>query len=132
MNFRIAVKGFIIREGKLLLVKRRSNDVQTPSIWEIPGGRLELGENPFEGLKREVKEETNLDVIVGVPLGVKHFTRKDEQTITMIIFLCEAGGGEVKLSEEHTDYKWVEMEKAREEIDEFFVKEVDAYLKLKK
>ena len=55
-KFRIAVKSFIMNsENKLLLIKRRSNDVHKPGQWDIPGGRLELGEDPFLGLKRENK-----------------------------------------------------------------------------
>jgi len=54
-NFRVAAKSFVIKDNHLLLIKRRPNDVHKPGVWEIPGGRLEPGENPFEGLKRETK-----------------------------------------------------------------------------
>src|SRR5690242_1955170 len=98
-NFRIAVKAFIIKDDKLLLLKRRSNDVHKPGDWDIPGGRLELGEDPFLGLKRETKEETGLDITIQRPLDIHHFTRDDGQIITMLIFLCEPGAGEITLSE---------------------------------
>ena len=63
-EYRNAAKAFTIRDGKLLIVKREPKNVQTPGIWEIPGGRLEIGEDPVEGLKREMLEETGLEVEV--------------------------------------------------------------------
>ena len=110
LNFRLAVKAFIIDHGKLLLLKRRSNDVHKPGAWDIPGGRLEPGESPFDGLKREAQEEAGLDINIESPLDVHHFTRDDGQKITMIIFLCSLGTDrEINLSEEHQEYKWVEV-----------------------
>lgn len=106
-NFRISVKSFIVNDrDELLLVKRENGDTHCPGIWEIPGGRIELGEDPFEGLKRETKEETGLDVEVLNPLEIQHFTREDGQKITMIIFLCRPASDSVNLSEEHTDHEW--------------------------
>lgn len=110
INFRIAVKSFIVNnENKVLLIKRRSNDIHKPGQWDIPGGRLELGEDPFLGLKRETKEETNLDIDIVSPLHVQHFTRDDGQKITMLIFLCKPTNNNLKLSEEHTDYSWINL-----------------------
>lgn len=114
-NFRLAVKAFIVDQGKLLLIRRRSNDVHKPGQWDIPGGRLEVGENPFEGLKREAREEVGLDINIERPLDVHHFTRDDGQIITMLIFLCSLGQKkEIKLSEEHQEYKWVEPTREEE------------------
>lgn len=109
-NTRIAVKSVIIKEGKVLLIKRRPNDVHKPGQWEFPGGRLDVGEDPFEGLKRETREETRLEVEIEMPVDVHYFARDDGQVITMIIFLCRALSHEIKLSEEHTDYKWVDLD----------------------
>jgi len=129
-EFRISVKGFVVKDGKVLVVKRALDDVHKPGIYEPPGGRLELGENPFQGLMREVKEETGLDVEVLNPLGVKHFTREDGQKITMLIFLCKALNDEVKLTEEHCDFEWVEVDKAKDKLPDFFHEEVDRYKEL--
>lgn len=110
MDFRIAVKSFIVNnENKLLLIKRRSNDVHKPGQWDIPGGRLEPGEDPFLGLKRETKEETNIDINIISPLHIQHFTRDDKQKITMLIFLCNSNGSIIKLSQEHIDFNWINI-----------------------
>ena len=111
----IAAKGFIINDdNKLLIIKRRPNDVHSPNIWEVPGGRIEIGEDPAEGVKREVFEETGLHVVVHEPLGVRSFTRDDGQHITMIVFRCVPETDKVTLSEEHTDFKWRDVREAQD------------------
>ena len=130
MNFALAAKAFIVDNNKLLLVQRCPDDIQNPSIWELPGGRLKPAENPFEGLKREIKEETNLDIEIKQPLNVQHFTRKDGQVITMIIFLCQAITNEIKLSPEHAAHEWVPINQAKDRLAQFFHKEVDIFNKL--
>jgi len=131
VRFRVAVKAFIVRDKKLLLLKRAEEDVQSPGMWEIPGGRLELGEDPILGLIREIREETGLYVRPSVPLTVRHFVRSDGQTVTMIVFFCGVSGGDTtKLSEEHSVFEWVELEKCKERINPFFHKEIDVLYKL--
>src|SRR3989344_4087047 len=90
VEFRVAVKSFIINDNNELLILKRSKDAgHMAEIWEIPGGRLELGEDPLEGIKRETQEETGLSIDVLHPLTVRHFTRKDGQIINLISFLCK-------------------------------------------
>jgi 8-oxo-dGTP pyrophosphatase MutT (NUDIX family) len=55
----IAQKGIIAKEGRVLLVKGLGADK-----WDLPGGRLHKGEEPLEGLKREIKEEVGCDSVV--------------------------------------------------------------------
>ena len=107
-DFRVAAKAFIIQDGKVLLLKRRANDIHRSGEWDIPGGRLEPGEDPFLGVKRETKEESHLDIEIVLPLDIHHFVRQDGQKITMIIFLCTPLSDDIVLSEEHTEYKWVD------------------------
>lgn len=109
INFRIAVKAFIVKDNKILVIKRRSNDVHKPNEWDIPGGRLDLGEDPNEGVKRETLEEVKLHIEPLIPLHVQHFTRDDGQLITMIIFLCKADSHDLELSPEHQEHNWVAL-----------------------
>lgn len=124
---RNAAKAFIIDNRKLLLLKRASNDVQMPSVWEIPGGRLELGEDPTEGIKREVLEETGLDIDILQILDVRHFTRADGQVITMLIFVCKPKNNDIRLSHEHSAFDWIPIENAKDKITEFFHQEIDIF-----
>ena len=130
INFRIAVKAFIVSNGKLFVIKRAKDDVESPERWEIPGGRLDLGEDPVLGLMREIREETGLYVDVIYPMSIRHFERADGQVITMIIFLCRPKGGYLKLSEEHSESKWMNFKDCKEELTDFFHKEVDIFHRL--
>ena len=124
----IAAKGFIFNENdELLLIKRRDNDAHSPGIWEVPGGRIDIGEDPIAGVKREVREETQLEVIVQEPLGVRSFTRDDGQHITMIVFRCSPETYDVILSEEHTDFVWKPVSEARDMLHPAFASQIDAW-----
>ena len=128
-NFRIAVKAFIVDNHKLLVLKREPSDIHLPNIWEIPGGRLQLGEDPFAGLKRETKEETGLDIDIIQPLTIRHFTREDGQKITMIIFLCRAMSTSMQLSKEHTAHDWIDLQQDNLKLSQWYNKEVHTYRK---
>lgn len=129
-NFRNAAKAFITKDGKLLLIKRRLNDVHKPGAWDVPGGRLELGENPYEGLKRECREEVGIEIDIITPFDVHHFTRDDGQKITLIIFLCRALAQNIKLSEEHTEYKWLNLDAPVSESSEWLHESISKIKKL--
>ncbi|MFH1316209.1 MAG: NUDIX domain-containing protein [Candidatus Woesearchaeota archaeon] len=128
VNPSLAVKAFILNDkDEILLIKRVSNDIHAPSVWEIPGGRLDPGENPFEGLKRETKEETGLEIDIKHPIQVDHFTRDDGQIITMVIFLCNPLTNSVKLSKEHTDFEWSDLGTAKSKVHPAFKRIIEHY-----
>lgn len=124
-NFSLAAKAFIVDKNRLLIVKRSNYTIMKPGIWEIPGGRLNPGEDMIQGLKRETKEETNIDIEVVRAISMRDFIRDDDQTIKLTIFLCRPLNKEVKLSNEHTEFEWIDIDKAKEKINEFFHKEID-------
>ena len=109
------------------MVKRAKDEVQKPNIWELPGGRLSPGEDPFIGLIREIREETGLYIKPLLPMRVAHFQRDDKQTITLMIFLCKPLHNNIKLSEEHTDFDWIKVDDNK--LDDFYKKEVEMFKK---
>jgi len=131
-EFPIAVKGFIVKGDRLLLIKRHSGDAHKPGVWKIPGGRLNSeDEDPYSGLRRECKEETGLNIDVRHPLQIDYFICDDGQKITMLIFLCTTKNSfsDVKLSEEHTDYQWVSIDTAKDVLVHFFHEGLERYKK---
>ncbi len=92
VQFRIAVYALIFREREILLALRRDID-----WWNLPGGGLELGETVEEGVCREVREETGLEVEVDHLVGVYSKPQKQEIVLT---FLCRTLGGTLIATEE--------------------------------
>ena len=61
----ILVTGAIIQNDNNFLIGRRGKDEKSAGMWEFPGGKLEEGESPKECIKRELKEELNIDAEIG-------------------------------------------------------------------
>lgn len=95
--------------GRALLVRRRDN-----GHWEPPGGILELGEDILQGLRREVAEETGLDIEVGALTGVyKNMSRG----IVALVFRCRHAGGSLRMTGETAEARWVSRAEAAELAD---------------
>jgi 8-oxo-dGTP diphosphatase len=81
--------------------------------WAFPGGRLRAGESPEEGLRREVREETDLSVEVVRPVLTRTFEWNGDSKFG-VAYRCRVADGAdsdaVELSEEHRAYRWVEPE----------------------
>ena len=109
MQYCIAVKGIIRREdGKVLVLKRSDKDDHKPGVWETVGGGMDMEESPQEALRREIIEETGLMVTVGQPFNVFTFKKDTGEFKIGVTFLCEYLSGEVVLSDEHSEYRWIE------------------------
>ncbi len=126
-----AVKALIVKEDKILIVKRSADDTITPSAWEFPGGRLDLDEKPIDGLKREVFEETNLLIDVIEKINTQEFTNTDGIDITMYIYLCRPLSEGITLSEEHAEMEWIPELECTAKLTKYFHEEVKIYLKSK-
>ena len=92
----VGVGGVVFAGGCVLLVKRRFEPLA--GRWSLPGGALEVGETLAEGLAREMKEETGLDVEVGPVVDVFDRITRDEQGrprfhYVLVDFLCTIRAG---------------------------------------
>lgn len=101
--------------GKILLVKRADTSDYLPNIWEDLGGRMKQFEEPEDALRREVKEETGLEIEILKPLAVFHDYRGEryaENEMILITYWCNAQSDQVVLSDEHSAYQWVSADEA--------------------
>lgn len=95
----------IIRHRGKIFIDRRPNDGLLGGLWEFPGGKLESGEMPEEGLQREIREELNVTIAVD-----RHFmTVRHAYThfrITLHAFECRYVGGKLP-SKKKLSWQWV-------------------------
>lgn len=111
----VALKAFIERDGKILILRESGSYVDSTQTgkYDVPGGRLQPGEHFQEGLKREVKEETGLDVEFGTPfhMGEWRPTVRGEQWHIVATFVrCQSPTGDVVLGTDHDAFEWIDPE----------------------
>lgn len=111
----VSAAGIVENEnGEILMVKLKHRG------WEYPGGIVEVGENVIDGLLREIKEESGIDVEVISLLSVNSNTVMekyydgvtDVPTKVNFDFLCRRIGGELRISDETSEVKWIPKEEA--------------------
>lgn len=133
-KFYVAIGAAIEKEGKILFLKRSPEKDVGANIWEIVTGRIEAEENPENAVIREVLEETNLIVEIIMPIDTSFFYRGSKEfPMIFIIFWCRYISGEVKISWEHSEYKWFDIETAINNPDlDLFHKRIKIIRDLKK
>lgn len=123
MKTRIVLTGILRDKDLFLAVKRNENDDLFPGAWEFPGGHLEDGETLEDGLKRELKEENGFTDEIK-PIITHYYDEVKEKNGVLVhnleidfIINVDSSNTNVKLSDEHCNYKWVT--KDSELLDEF-------------
>ena len=134
-NFPFVAVGCVVRkDNEFLLVREARMD---KGLWNQPGGWLDKGENLVDGARREVKEETGLDVQIKGLLGVfnlvkrNHPEAKTDIHCVKIIFAAEVVGGELSFDkDEITEARWFSQEEIeRMEKDE--LRDMDIKIEVK-
>ncbi len=100
------VAAIIVNDNKILCVQRGENKLPYISRkFEFPGGKIEEGETKEETIKREIKEELNMDInVMDEFITVNH--QYPDFNLTMHSFICDCNSPELTLTE-HIDYKWL-------------------------
>ena len=98
--------------NKEILLIQRSSDDHWPNHWEFPRGKCDNGANEsiVSCVKREVKEETGLDIkVIRLIDQFQYLADNGERLTTCFNFLCELvdENQKIKLSKEHQDFKWI-------------------------
>lgn len=106
VTMRFAQKALIVREGKILFTKRSPKETSSGIPWDIPGGRLEFGEQLADALKREIAEEVALQLTDMELLRVFTWFPKPDFQLIVATYMAHAREGEIILSDECCDYAW--------------------------
>ncbi len=107
----VGQKVVITNSQNQILLLKRSAKAGAGGKWSLPGGGLERGEKPAEGIAREIEEEVQISVNYLRPFYVKSYLR-DDDFIVIIAYKAAHRGGEVQLNWEHDDYLWVSKKDA--------------------
>ena len=99
----VCVDGLYVRDGAMILLKRSLEPIK--GCWGLPGGHVDENETLKQALKREFKEETNLDVQVGELLAGRIEETSDRAKI-ILTYEVACARGEIMLNSENTDYGW--------------------------
>lgn len=108
----VGVGAIIIHQSKILIVKRANEPAK--GLWSVPGGVVELGEYLHKAIKREVKEETGLEVgIERLIDAVDNIIFDEEGRIryhyVLLDYLCQLRGGVLKAADDVYEIQWVPL-----------------------
>lgn len=109
----VGVGAVIIREGKVLLLKRARNPDK--GSWSIPGGAVEHGETLLSAVAREVEEETGLKTRTLLPVSISDHITTSEESLhhwVSVCYLAEAVEGEPFIAEpsRHLEMEWFSLD----------------------
>ena len=103
-------------DGIKFLIMKRAKTKMYEHLWQGVAGEIEVGETAPEAAIRELKEETGFEPVrMFVADHVSKFYETHGDRINLVpVFGIEVDREDVKISEEHCDFKWVDFETARD------------------
>ncbi len=107
-KFFVGQKAFVEKNGEILVLTDPIEGL------DFPGGKMQVGEKDVTAaLKREVLEESGLSIEVGEPFYTRRYvfpksSRHPGQPVFLVAYRCKYISGEMRLSDEHSQYRWVD------------------------
>ncbi len=122
-KFHVGVKALILNENnEILLLRTNPKEMKIEEIehWDLPGGRIEGDDSIEETLYKEVEEELgtrNIEIVEHFDTLISNIKipLEDETVgLMLIVYRCKLADSQFKLSFEHLEYKWCNIEEAKE------------------
>lgn len=107
-NRGVSVDAVIIKNDQILLIQRGVEP--NKEFWATPGGYVEWDESTQETVKREVKEETNLDVTSTKLVVVYSDPKRHPRQVINLVYLVFVSNGEIKHGDDAKDIKWFPLD----------------------
>jgi 8-oxo-dGTP diphosphatase len=103
----LAVGAIVIRDGHLLMVRRAQEPAR--GLWSVPGGKVERSEYLSDALKREVREETGLEIDVGELAGFFEVISDDDHYVIMDFLSTYSGSDAPRPGDDVDRVRWVPL-----------------------
>ena len=122
MKLFVGAKAVVVRDGKILLLRESTeyDEGTEAGKWDVPGGRIDDGESVRDGLVREVKEESSLDVIPGKAIecfdNFPVIKGEECHIVRVYFFATEHEEKSVVLSQDHDQFDWVDPADIRDKV----------------
>ena len=112
ITYKEVVSSVVSKGNRCILERRPMTSRSYPGHWSLVAGKIEEGETPIEAARREIKEETSIEV--GEPVGSLDpiYVREEKTLFKVYPFHFKADGQEPVLNEENEDYMWATVEDA--------------------
>lgn len=112
----LGVGALIIDQGRILLVERGKEPLK--GYWSLPGGAVETGERLEFALRREVHEETGLEVEILALIEIFERIMKDQSGVTeyhyvLMDYLCRPSGGTLGAADDASRVEWFRPDEVR-------------------
>ncbi len=113
----LGVGALIFQEEAILLVERAGEPLK--GYWSLPGGLLDVGELIEDAVKREVREETGLEVEMVYRFDLFERIMRDaegrpEYHYVLVDYVCRVTGGDLRAADDVSRVEWVQREKLRD------------------
>lgn len=113
MNQRIAVRGIVQLDGKMLILQRSNGRPSILGKYELPGGKIEYGEQPEAALSRHIEADTGLIVQTTTLSDAFTYIDYDDRDMQYVLILYKVGlegsGEKITLSQNYSHYQWKKL-----------------------
>ena len=106
----VAVAALIVREGRVLSLRRAPSNLAGPGLWETVSGRVEQGEQPLVAVLREIDEECGLEVEIEPRPLAAYAAERRGYPMVVVLYRAKYIAGEVRISDEHDQFAWLTAE----------------------
>ena len=113
-NRGVSIDAIIFKDNKVLLIQRGIEP--NKGFWGVPGGYVGWDEETEDTVRREVKEETNLDVAEVKLVGIYSSPTRHPKQVINIVYLVRINDGELKHGDDTLGTKWVSLDELPEQM----------------
>lgn len=114
------------KSGRVLVLRRSMEEDPFPGMWDLPGGKVEDPEKLREEMEREILEETGREIRVGWVYPLRMWEVPGKKRVGVTVLVPVESEFPVRLSGEHTEYRWVREGELKEDVPPGIKRDLEA------